>query len=711
MDNSKTLARIGSGLFGLAAFALYLHTVGPTVVPYRDAGEMATAVPTLGILHPPSYPTYTVLAHLFSRLPLANPAYRLNVFSALALAIAWTILFCLLADLFGAGVALPTLVLGCVSYQFWAHALVSEMYTLNLTFLALILWCVQRQRWRWAAFVLGLGLGNRPDLVLCAPAFLFLAFPAIRGPELRKDLWKMSLAFLLGFSIYLYLPLRAMQHPFLNWNDPSSLDRFLGNMLRRGYGGTLDLLSKSYGVGENFGSEFGLYLRHLWQHFTPLGLPLALIGLAALWKESRRWFWVVLSGWALTGPLFIFLGNLPPNPHAVAIMEAAYLIPDLFFLISVAAGVAVFRNPRPLGLAFGGILILISLALAAQTYVQVNKRQNYIAADFIRNVNHTAPEPSLVVARSDVPIFSLFYGFWVHPRNRWCVPLAQGLAGSAWYQVMMDMQVPHLDVEPAKTAADWEALAKTNPGWPLFGTPDTDWPAELFPRLLPYGVLLQLAPKSKGAISLVSSDTYLQDLGVYRGRYRYDAYAEFFSPELIEEYAKAWMEWGKLLTNNHQTPQVIEAFRHALSLKPDMPYPVFQLGYLYFSNNQFPQADFYYHWAVDNFRIMEREAVAWKSSPTILKSVRQDEAQAMAQWGVVQERLGRTERAVNLYEMALGVDPNCADAQYNMAVVYWRQGRWSLVVDYLQALARAHPDDPRWKAYLPAALQHLNKRS
>ena len=31
------------------AFALYLHTLGPTLVPYRDAGEMATGVTRLGV--------------------------------------------------------------------------------------------------------------------------------------------------------------------------------------------------------------------------------------------------------------------------------------------------------------------------------------------------------------------------------------------------------------------------------------------------------------------------------------------------------------------------------------------------------------------------------------------------------------------------------------------------------------------------------------
>ena len=81
----------------------------------------------------------------------------------------------------------------------------------------------------------------------------------------------------------------------------------------------------------------------------------------------------------------------------------------------------------------------------------------------------------------------------------------------------------------------------------------------------------------------------------------------------------------------------------------------------------------------------------------------------MAHWGVIQERKGNPNRAVALYQRALQVDPGCADARYNLAVIYWRAQRWPDVVEQLQALSAAHPDDPRWRVYLPRALEHLKK--
>jgi len=691
----------------MGAFVLYLHTLGPTIVPYRDAGEMATTVSQLGVLHPPGYPLYSLLGHLFTRLPLANVAYRLNVFSAVALAAAWALLLLLGMELWGLPAAVLTILLGVVSFQFWTHALVSEMYTLNLIFVGALLGLIHRRKPDVAAFLFGLGLGARLDLLLCGPALVVLFISRTPSEERIKKLSWAASFFFLGFSVYLYLWVRANGHPFLNWGDPSTLERFWNSLVRRSYGGTLDLLSKSYQAGENFWPEFRLYLHHLGRDFTLLSLPLALLGVFHTWKTNRPWFWTLLLGWGFTGPLFIYLGNLPINPHAVAIMEASYLVPDVFYLLGVGFGLVWLTPWSTVFAGTGAVLALLIGAQAVRFYPVVNKRNNWVGADFIHNVFYTVPEPSLIASHSDVPAFLLFYGHWIYPGFKWRVPLAQGLAGSAWYQVMMDQQVPRLDVQALHTAADWEATLKANPGWSLYGTPDTDWAPELYPRMVPAGLLMQFLPQGKA--SVMASDTLLRDLGIYRGRYRYDAYHEFFTPELIEEYAKAWMEWGRLLVQSHQDAAAAEAFLKALSYKPDMPYAAFQLAYVYFSHNDFDHADYYYRWSVDNFRQMHHDAEAWKSLPNVREGIFRDEAQAMAHWGVVQERKGDPDRAVSLYHRALQVDPECADARYNLAVIYWRAQRWPEVVEQLQALSAAHPEDTRWRAYLPRALEHLKQ--
>lgn len=701
----------------LGTFGLYLHTMGPTLVPYRDAGEMATTVTRLGVVHPPGYPTYTLVGHLFTKLPFANPAYRLNLLSALALACAWLLLLMLFCELWGTYVGVLAVLLAAVSFQFWMHALISEMYTFHLLVISSVLYLLFHRKFELAAFVFGLGLGVRMDLLLCAPAFVLLFLGQTPRQEWGKRTLYCFFFFVLGTSVYLYLIIRANGQPLLNWGDPSTWERFLASVSRRSYGSSLDLLAQNYQRGENFLSQWKLYMKHVVRDFTGLSVPLIMLGVVHLWRSKKLWFGATLLGWLLTGPLFIYLGNLPINPHAVAIMEAAYLMPDLFLLGSIAAGLAFIQNHFPVqpekrfgSPVFVGISLLMVVLIVAQGmrfFPAIDKRRNFVLHDFIRNVFRSVPEPSLIVARSDVPVFSLFYGHWVSPGSKWRVPIAQGLAGSAWYPVMMAQQIPKLQITPLRTAAEWDAMAKANPGWSLYGSHDTDWPPELYPRMASSGLLMQYLPR--GETSLLASDTWLDEYSIYRGRYRYDAYYEFFTPEVIEEYAKAWMEWGRLALRSNQIPAAKIGFLHSLSLKPDMPYPAFQLGFMYFQQNKLAEADYYYHWSLDNFRVMERQAEAWKSLPALRESLQRDEAQAMAHWGVVQERLGNPERAVSLYKQSLMIDPNCADARYNLAVIYWRSRRWHEVVENLQAMAVSHPEDPRWRVYLPKALENLEK--
>ena len=66
----------------LAAFAVYVRTACRTVY-VGDSGELAAAVHTLGVAHPPGYPAYVLLGKLFSvLLPWGRPVWRLNLFSA-----------------------------------------------------------------------------------------------------------------------------------------------------------------------------------------------------------------------------------------------------------------------------------------------------------------------------------------------------------------------------------------------------------------------------------------------------------------------------------------------------------------------------------------------------------------------------------------------------------------------------------------------------
>ena len=69
----------------LFSFLVYLATLAPTITwrnDGMDGGDLISAAYTLGIPHPTGYPTYVLLARLFSFLPWGDVAYRVNLMSA-----------------------------------------------------------------------------------------------------------------------------------------------------------------------------------------------------------------------------------------------------------------------------------------------------------------------------------------------------------------------------------------------------------------------------------------------------------------------------------------------------------------------------------------------------------------------------------------------------------------------------------------------------
>src|SRR5215203_5798450 len=86
----KHLRRWGVALAGAAVsllvFILYLETLAPTVLYYArpamfDSAMLQTEAAVLGIGHPTGYPTYMMLTHLFTYLPIGEVAYRTNLAS------------------------------------------------------------------------------------------------------------------------------------------------------------------------------------------------------------------------------------------------------------------------------------------------------------------------------------------------------------------------------------------------------------------------------------------------------------------------------------------------------------------------------------------------------------------------------------------------------------------------------------------------------
>src|SRR4051794_18164440 len=57
------------GISFLLALLLYLPRTCRTLAAFADSAELVTAAAVWGVPHPPGYPLYSALAHLFTYLP------------------------------------------------------------------------------------------------------------------------------------------------------------------------------------------------------------------------------------------------------------------------------------------------------------------------------------------------------------------------------------------------------------------------------------------------------------------------------------------------------------------------------------------------------------------------------------------------------------------------------------------------------------------
>ncbi|QIN78596.1 DUF2723 domain-containing protein [Rubrobacter marinus] len=236
MPARRTLAvSVGLLVAGFALF-LYLRTLAPTVLYYDrptllDSAMFQAQLSTLGVTHPTGYPTYTMLGHLFTYLPIGDPAYRINLFSAIVGAAGVLVLYLVGLRLTGSilGAGLGALAFG-IGDTYWSQAIIAEVYTLNVLFittvlLLLLVWRdTRRDRYLLAAcFLMGLSLTHHVTSGLLLPGAAIFVFAV----EKRKFVqWRVVLKgaglFLVGLLPYLYLPIRASMNPPMNEADPTT---------------------------------------------------------------------------------------------------------------------------------------------------------------------------------------------------------------------------------------------------------------------------------------------------------------------------------------------------------------------------------------------------------------------------------------------------------------------------------------------------------
>ncbi len=411
--------RLVAGLVVLAAEAVYLWTLAPTVTS-EDSGELITAAYTMGVAHPPGFPLWCLLGKLFSCLPSGAPAWSLNFMSSLFGA-ATAGLLVLLGRSLHVGLlpsAAGALALA-FSRHFWSQAVITEVYTLNTALLGgvilfLISWrATARAPHLCAASVLfGLGLANHLMLMLIASPALALYFLSHRRrlPSRPRTTAACVLLMLAGLSLYAYLPLAAAADPPLNWGDPSTWDRFVRHVSRAQYR-SLELEGDvPWTTKLRFAGHF---LGLLWEQFTPYVLiPFTLLGWGFLGSRNKERSLLLLPIILMNSAGLILTLHYSFDAENRTRMEEYYLPAYLCISVLVAAGLA-----RLLRMTAGSrwrtpavALCLLAPLLPLLAHWRVNDMSRYyLAYDFNRAVLESLPEGAVYIGSGDATVFPAVY--------------------------------------------------------------------------------------------------------------------------------------------------------------------------------------------------------------------------------------------------------------------------------------------------------------
>ena len=358
----------------------YVIQAAPTTY-LLDSSELVATTYGLGISHPPGHPSYTLLSHLFTYLPIGNFAMRVQLFGAFiaALTAALVPIFACklgwcrskLDPIFFAfmGVAIG------ISDAFVIQSIRAEVYTLHtfIGVLALLLMMTfqdpqkktELRRIFLAAVVLGIGLLNHHYLtIFLMPALAFAMLVFRKKEPLSSTIHTLFIGVFFGIITlfgYSYLLASGFAQHTPPWLWPSNLEDVFWMVSAQAFQKTAENAAHMDPIAGILKA-----LAILAEQFSIFGLLFAIIGFFLLFRRNFRQgmtLFLALIFNLLTQILFEFD---PMNPDVLG-----YFMTSVWIIgIVLAFGMKEFshllsKNSATMRLTWSPVLILFGMILVS----------------------------------------------------------------------------------------------------------------------------------------------------------------------------------------------------------------------------------------------------------------------------------------------------------------------------------------------------------
>jgi hypothetical protein len=298
--------------------------------------------------------------------------------------------------------------------------------------------------WYIFAFSLGLSFTNHMTTILLAPGLLYLYF-ATQGFDARswKRIGQMAIPFVIGFSVYLYLPFRAMQSPAMIWGNPVTLEKFLWHWTGKQY--RVWIFSST----EAAGRQLKYFLSSLPYEFAYVGLVLAVLGVFFLWKSHRKLAMTVLL--LFFGCVFYSIN------YDIHDIDSYFLLAYVCVAILAAVGwlwLLRWASESVNVKAAAAGCIAISLATCILHYEKTDETKNYLVEDYTMNMFASLQQHALAISYQwDYWVSASFYYQLVKNVRPDVAIVDKELLRRSWYFKELEQRYPWL-VENSRSEID-----------------------------------------------------------------------------------------------------------------------------------------------------------------------------------------------------------------------------------------------------------------
>ena len=398
----------------------------PSTVTLEDSGEFLTAAYSLGTVHPPGYPLYILLAHVFSHVFPGNPALGIHLLSALTGSLAC--LFLYYCVLYVGGRRLGALLAAfCYGFSntFWWQSMVAEVYSLHAMLFFILFFLLikmslpngfsEKQLYLFC-FVLGLSLCNHwPLLFLCLPAFFLMLLridlfrERIKKPGSLIMISKSLLCFALALLPYLHVPISSYYEPAASFAKIENFSDFWEYVSRGGYSqydnnpeGTLS---------QKWKYIYFFFTRLIDEFYWP-GLVLIFAGFLLSWKSKYKNFALPLLLCFISSSILIHLFMSKKfDMQGKELFQVYLLVP--FGIAAFYIGIVFCHERLYKGLTRPSLLLLPALLLVGSVFLSNYKENDMRTESFAQSIANailrSLPPNANLFVDSDVYTAPLMY--------------------------------------------------------------------------------------------------------------------------------------------------------------------------------------------------------------------------------------------------------------------------------------------------------------